>query len=34
VNVTIRNIAPFFDAFGIKAGDKMFRPESERIVIW
>jgi putative endopeptidase len=34
VNVTIRNIAPFFEAFGIKEGDKMFRPESERIVIW
>jgi putative endopeptidase len=34
VNVTIRNIAPFFEAFGIKDGDKMFRPESERIVIW
>ena len=34
VNVTLRNIAPFFDAFGIKEGDKMFRPESERVVIW
>jgi putative endopeptidase len=34
VNVTIRNIEPFFQAFGIKEGDKMFRPESERIVIW
>jgi putative endopeptidase len=34
VNVTIRNIEPFFQAFGIKEGDKMFRPEAERIVIW
>lgn len=34
VNVTLRNIQPFFEAFGIKEGDKMFRPESERIVIW
>jgi putative endopeptidase len=34
VNVTLRNIDPFFKAFSIKEGDKMFRPESERIVIW
>ena len=34
VNVSLRNIDPFFKAFGIKAGDKMFRPESERITIW
>ena len=34
VNVTLRNIAPFFKAFGIKEGDKMFRPEAERVVIW
>jgi putative endopeptidase len=34
VNVTLRNIEPFFEAFGIKEGDKMFRPEEERIVIW
>ena len=34
VNVTLRNIEPFFEAFGIKEGDKMFRPESERVVIW
>ena len=34
VNVTLRNIAPFFDAFGIKEGDKMYRPEAERVVIW
>lgn len=34
VNVSLRNLAPFFQAFGIKEGDKMFRPEAERIVIW
>lgn len=34
VNVSIKNLAPFFEAFGIKEGDKMFRPESERIIIW
>jgi putative endopeptidase len=34
VNVSIRNLAPFFEAFGIKEGDKMFRPVSERVVIW
>lgn len=34
VNVSLRNIDKFFEAFGIKEGDKMFRPESERVVIW
>ncbi|MDE6859874.1 MAG: M13 family metallopeptidase [Duncaniella sp.] len=34
VNVTLRNIAPFFEAFGITEGQPMFRPENERIVIW
>lgn len=34
VNVTLRNIEPFFRAFDIKDGDTMFRPESERVVIW
>ena len=34
VNVTLKNITPFMDAFGIKEGDKMYRPEAERIVIW
>lgn len=34
VNVTIRNIAPFFEAFGITEKDPMFRPEAERVVIW
>ena len=34
VNATLRNIEPFFEAFDIKAGDKMFRPVAERVVIW
>ena len=34
VNVTLKNIEPFFKAFGIKEGDKMFRPEAERVIIW
>lgn len=34
VNVTLRNIEPFFEAFEIKEGDKMFRPIEERVVIW
>ena len=34
VNVSLKNIEPFFKAFGIQEGDPMFRPESERIIIW
>ncbi len=34
VNVSLRNIAPFLEAFGIVEGDPMFRPESERVIIW
>lgn len=34
VNVTLKNIDTFFKAFGIKEGDPMFRPESERVIIW
>ncbi|MCM1291668.1 MAG: M13 family metallopeptidase [Prevotella sp.] len=34
VNVTLKNLDPFFKAFGITEGDPMFRPENERIVIW
>ena len=34
VNVTLRNLQTFFDAFGIVEGDPMFRPEEERVVIW
>ena len=34
VNVSLRNFGTFFEAFGIKEGDPMFRPESERVHIW
>lgn len=34
VNVTLRNFQSFFDAFGIKEGDPMWRPEAERVSIW
>ena len=34
VNVSLRNIEPFLKAFGIKEGDKMFRPAEERVIIW
>ena len=34
VNATLMNIESFFEAFGIKEGDPMFKPELERVVIW
>ena len=34
VNVSLRNIQPFFEAFGIEETEPMYRPESERIIIW
>lgn len=34
VNASLRNIEPFFRAFGIREGDPMFRPASERVIIW
>lgn len=34
VNATLRNIQPFFEAFGIIEGDPMYRTETERVVIW
>ena len=34
VNVTLRNIQPFFEAFSITDGQPMFRPVSEQVVIW
>ena len=34
VNGTLPNLEEFFKAFNIKEGDKMFRPASERVVIW
>ena len=34
VNVSVRNVQSFFDAFDIHEGDAMFRPEEERVHIW
>ena len=34
VNASLRNFQEFFDAFGIKEGDPMWLPESERVMIW
>ena len=34
VNVSLRNIEPFFEAFGIKEGEPLYRPASERVIIW
>lgn len=34
VNITLRNIEPFFEAFHIQPGDKMYLPEKERVIIW
>lgn len=34
VNVSLKNIEPFFKAFDIKEGDPMYLPASERIIIW
>ncbi|MCH5236240.1 MAG: M13 family metallopeptidase [Muribaculaceae bacterium] len=33
VNVSLKNIQPFFEAFGITEGP-MYLPESERVIIW
>lgn len=34
VNVTLKNINAFENAFSISDGDAMYRPESERVEIW
>lgn len=34
VNATLRNIQPFFDAFGIEEGDAMWRKPENQVVIW
>ncbi len=34
VNASIRNLEPYFKAFDVKPGDKMWRPVEERVVIW
>ena len=34
VNVTLRNLDEFFEAFDIREGDPMFRKKEERVIIW
>lgn len=34
VNVSLRNLQPFFDAFDIKDGDAMYRQIDDRVIIW
>ena len=34
VNVSLKNIEPFYETFDIKEGDDMFLPEEERVIIW
>lgn len=34
VNVSLKNLEPFFKAFGIQQGDAMFLPTEERVIIW
>jgi len=34
VNATLRNFPQFYEAFGIKEGDKMWMPEEDRVMIW
>jgi putative endopeptidase len=33
-NGPLSNFTPFYEAFNVKEGDKMFRPEPERVKIW
>jgi len=33
-NGIVNNVPGFYTAFGVKEGDRMFKPESERISIW
>lgn len=34
VNGPLMNFTPFYEAFNVKEGDKMFKPEAERIKVW
>ena len=34
VNVSVRNLDSFFEAFGIKECDPMWRPAEDRVIIW
>jgi predicted metalloendopeptidase len=33
-NAPLSNFEPFYEAFNVKEGDKMFRPDSLRVSIW
>lgn len=34
VNGPLMNFTPFYNAFNVQPGDKMYKPEEERIVVW
>ncbi len=34
VNGPLMNFTPFYEAFDLKPSDKMYKPESQRIVVW
>jgi putative endopeptidase len=34
VNGPLMNFTPFYKAFNVKPGDKMYKPEKDRIVVW
>ena len=34
VNVSLRNLAPFFETFKITEEQPLFRPVEERVIIW
>jgi putative endopeptidase len=34
VNGPLMNFTPFYEAFDVQPGDKMYKPESERITVW
>lgn len=34
VNGPLMNFTPFYEAFGVQPGNKMYKPEKDRIVVW
>jgi putative endopeptidase len=34
VNGPVSNMVPFYEAFGVRPGDRMYRPDSARVQIW
>jgi predicted metalloendopeptidase len=34
VNGVLKNMPEFYEAFNVKEGDQMYRPESDRAIIW